>query len=98
LCLEEQSGFGSDRPSGKPGDRTPSARLGHAQLIDLLQVHPELRAGAEPVTQSQGSVGSDAAGSVDEPGDAIDGNVDLPSELRRRQPELAKLSAKWRPG
>jgi hypothetical protein len=43
------------------------------------------------VTQSQGSVGSDAAGSVDEPGDAIDGNVDLPSELRRRQPELAKL-------
>ena len=52
--------------------------LGAAQLIKLLQIHPEPRTGPEPMSQAQRRVGGDAALAVDDAGDPVDGNLDLP--------------------
>jgi len=51
--------------------------LGEAQIVEALQIDPELGAGAEEMRQAQRRVGRDVTASVQNLGDAIGGNLQL---------------------
>ena len=53
-------------PPRQTRDLRPGRRLGDPQVKGTLQVEPELRTHAEPVTQPERSVAGDAATSVDD--------------------------------
>ena len=65
--------------------------FGKAQLVELLQVQPELRAGAEEVGQAQGGVAGDCPPAVEDCGYAVGGNLDLPGECCGAHFELSQL-------
>ena len=52
-----------------------------AQLIKLLQIEPKLRARAKPVAKSQCCIGCDRALTVNDAGDSIHWDVDLPRQF-----------------
>src|SRR5580692_12778920 len=66
---------------GELVDALADFRARQAQLVERLQVQPELRTGPEPMPESQGGIRRDAALAVDDPGDAIDRNVELARQL-----------------
>ena len=59
-----------------------------AQLLELLQVEPVFRAGAEPMPEAQGGIGRYAALAVDDPGHTVHGHVELARQLGSRDAEL----------
>src|SRR5204863_10027360 len=64
------------------------------QLIERLKVEPEFRAGAKPVTETQGRIGRDTALPVDDSGNAVYWHVDLTCQLCRRNTEFLQLFGK----
>jgi hypothetical protein len=69
----------------------PDFQAGPAQLIDHLQVEPEFRAGAEPMTEAQSRIGGHATPTVYDLGDAVHRDVDLPGQLSRTDTEFVEL-------
>jgi hypothetical protein len=57
--------------------RFPGLLLSHTQLVKALQIQPELRARAEKMRQTQGSVAGDRALTVQNPGNTVGGNSQL---------------------
>lgn len=47
------------------------AFVGEAEVVDRLEVEPELTAGAEPMAEAQGGIAGDDAASVDDLADAV---------------------------
>lgn len=62
------------------GERTLRA----AQIVDFLQVHPKVGAGAEPMREPQGRIGRDRSITVENAGDAIGRDFELSRELGSR--------------
>jgi hypothetical protein len=55
--------------------------LGEAQVVEALQIEPELGAGAEEVSEAEGRVAGGRAGAVQDLGHAVRWYADLPREL-----------------
>src|ERR1700676_5236714 len=73
---------------GKPIHTVADLLARQAQLVELLQIEPEFRAGAEPMAEPQRRVGRDRALSVDDSGHAVDRHFDLSRQLGGRDAEL----------
>jgi hypothetical protein len=65
--------------------------LGEADLIKALQIQPEFRGRAEEMGQAQGRVAGDGAPSIQDFGDAIGGNIQLPRQFRGAHAQLFQL-------
>src|SRR5215213_5156057 len=80
------------------GNRVPYLHadflFGEAKLIRLLKVQPELGPGAEPRSEPQRGVGSDAALAGKDLCHAIGGNVQLPAQLSGAHLELGEFVGK----
>src|ERR1039458_1908244 len=66
-------------------------RLGEADLIKALQIQPEFRCGAKEMGQTQGRVAGDGAAPIQDFGDAIGGNIQLPRQLGGAHAQLFQL-------
>ena len=64
-------------------DLGANRRFGHANTVGSLQIQPELRAGAEPVAESQGGVAGDRPLAADDLRQAIGRHRDLPGQFGR---------------
>src|SRR5271166_5125426 len=62
---------------GKALDGFPDLLLGEAQLVEVLQIQPEFRAGAEEMGQAESGIASDGALFVQNTGDAVGWYVKL---------------------
>lgn len=69
------------------GRKASNLRLGllpgQAHVVGRLQVHPELRARAEPVRETKRGIARDRALAIDDPADAVGRDADLPRQLGR---------------
>jgi hypothetical protein len=65
--------------------------LGEAQLVLLLQVQPEVCAGAKLVSESEGRFGGDCPLTVDDLRDAVGGYIQCPAERGCADAQLCKL-------
>src|SRR3990172_4470133 len=65
--------------------------LGHPNVVERLQIHPELRARAEPVCETKSGIAGNRALTVDDLADAVRGHPDLPRELGRADAEFFKF-------
>ena len=65
--------------------------LGHMQVMQALQVDPELGAGAEEARQPQGAVSGDRASAVQDRGHAVGGDLDAARERRRAHVQRPKF-------
>src|SRR6056297_2204133 len=65
--------------------------VGNGQIELRLQVDPELRVGAEPVTKAQGGVTGDGSFAADDLRDAVCGHVNLTGEFCERDAKLFEL-------
>jgi hypothetical protein len=72
--------------------------LREAQLDLLLQVQPEVWAGAKPLAESEGRFGSDCPLTIDDLRDAVGGYVQCATERGRADAQLPKLIRKNFPG
>ena len=72
----------------------PHGALGPGQLVEQLEVHPELRTCSGPVAETQRGVGRDAALAVEDAGEPVDRNLDLARDLRRCCELLGKMLAR----
>src|SRR3712207_6090937 len=68
--------------------------LGQAQFVLLLQFEPKLRSRAEPPPKAQGRVGRHRPLSVEDLGDAIGRDAQLPPQLGRADTERVELDRK----
>jgi hypothetical protein len=68
--------------SGQRSDLLAGWSLGHAQIIEALQVQPELRARAEEMTKSQRRITRDRTLTVQYSGHAVRRNRELTCEFR----------------
>src|ERR1041385_2575893 len=82
-CSEIAPGSGS-LPLRQLLDLRAFFLLGEAEFVELLQVQPEIGAGAEPVPEPQRRIRSDRALLVQDAGDAVRRNVELPRQLGGR--------------
>ena len=78
--------------------RSPISCPRHAQLIELLEVQPKLRADAKPVAKTQRCVRRDTALAIDDSGDPVYWHVNLPCQLRCRHVEFSQLFGKMLAG
>jgi hypothetical protein len=69
----------------------PYLDFGKTQFIKLLQIHPELRAGAKPMPETQRRIGGNTALAMDDAGDPVHRHLDLPRKLRRTDANLAQF-------
>src|SRR3990172_6297966 len=65
--------------------------LGHPHVVERLQIHPELRARAEPVREPKRGIAGDRALAVDDLADAVRGHPDLPRQLGRADAEFLEF-------
>jgi len=70
----------------------------NADIVEALQVQPELCRRAEEMGETQGRVASDGAPSVEDFGDAVGGNIQLPRQLRSAHAQLFQLFPQMFPG
>ena len=82
---------GARRPGRKLRDFLPCFVLCDADVVGALQIKPELRARAEPMPETKGSVAGDATAPMDDLRHAIGRDVDLPRKLGRRDAKLGQL-------
>lgn len=75
----------------RPPDLVPGFLLCEAQLVGLLQIHPEFRTGSEPLTKSQHGICGDATLTVDDLGNAIGRNVQIETELMGIDPRFLEF-------
>jgi hypothetical protein len=65
--------------------------FGQPHIVERLQVHPELRTRAEPVSEAQRSVAGDRTLAVNDLADAISGHANLPRKLGGAHAKLFKF-------
>jgi hypothetical protein len=65
-----------------------------AQLVELLQIHPELRCRAKPVSKTQRRIGCYAALAVNNACNAVHRHFDLTREFGSRDSNLAQFFGK----
>src|SRR5829696_480678 len=65
--------------------------LGEAQLVLLLQVQPDVGAGAKPLAESEGRFGRDGPLTVDDLRDAVGGHVQCATERGCADAQLLEL-------
>jgi hypothetical protein len=65
-----------------------------AQFIKLLKIEPKFRAGAKPVSEPQRGVGRYRSLAVNDTGDSIHRDVNLPCQFSGRNSELLQLFSK----
>jgi hypothetical protein len=82
------------RPARQSRDRFAHRALGPPQLVELLKIHPELRTCPEPMAESECGVGRNAALTVDNAGNPVDGNFDLARQRRGGQANFAEFFGK----
>src|SRR5579863_4922092 len=68
--------------------------LGQPQLVELLEMHPKLRTGSEPVAETQRCVGGNPALTIENSGDPVDWDLNLTRKFGCRQAELTELFRK----
>lgn len=69
-------GFGA-LELGKRVDGFAGLFVGEAEVVEGLQIEPELDAGAEEVSETQGRIAGDRAGAVQDLGDAVGRHAEL---------------------
>ncbi len=89
---------GTRRTGRKISDFTPCPLLGEANVVSALQVDSELGAHAEPMPETKGGAGGDAAASADDMRHATGRDLDLPRKLGRRDAKLGQLLKENSPG
>src|SRR5208282_2660937 len=72
---------------GEGLDGFPGLLFGEAEVVEALEVQPKLRAGAEEMSEAQGRIAGDGAGTVQDLRDAIRRHIHLARQFRRAQPE-----------
>jgi hypothetical protein len=72
-------------------DRLARLLLRQANFIQALQVQPELRRGAEEMSQPQGGVAGNGAASVEDLGNAVGRNVEPARQLGGAQIQLEQF-------
>jgi hypothetical protein len=83
---------------GQRTDGLPRSLLSQPDFIEALQVQPEFRTGAEEMSETQGGVASDGPPPIQDFGDAIGGNSQLPRQSRGAHSQLAELLGQMFPG
>ena len=68
--------------SGQGFDGFPGFLLRKAQVIQILQIEPKLRTGAEEMSEAQSGVARDGACAMQDLRDAIGRNTELSREFR----------------
>jgi hypothetical protein len=79
------------RAARQRSDLRANLGFSETQLVELLQVHPELRTGAEPVRKAQRRVGGDASLAVNDARDPVHGHVDLARKFGGSDAKLAQF-------
>src|SRR5258708_5573820 len=82
------------RTARQCSDLRANLAFSETQLVELLQVHPELRTGAEPMPKTQRRVGGDSALAMNDARDAIYGHIDLARQFRSADAKLAQFFGK----
>ena len=72
-------------------DRLAGLPLGEADLIKALQIQPKFRRRAKEMGQTQGRVAGDGAPPIQDFGDAIGGNIQLPRQFGGAHAQLFQL-------
>lgn len=91
VCPETGSGCLAVAPHGA-ANLVAVVALGGLQLVISLEVHPELRCGAQKVGQPQGGVSGHAPAAPDDLGQTIRGNPQFFGYLCGRHVELIELN------
>jgi hypothetical protein len=68
--------------------------LGEAQFVEALQIEPELGAGAKEVSEAEGCVAGDRAGTVEDLSDPVGGDANFSGELSGAHVERIQLFCK----
>jgi hypothetical protein len=76
---------------GQPLDRLPGAVFRDTEVVETLQVEPELRARTEEVAQTQRRIARDGALAIENRRHAVRGNFELTRELRGAHVERLQL-------
>ena len=76
---------------GQPFHNGADAGMRPAQLVELLQVEPELCAGAKSVAEPDRGVGGDRTRTVDDPSDLVDRDADVVRQRRRAHANSLQL-------
>ncbi len=82
------------RAARQCSDLRAKLAFGETQLVKLLQVHPELRTGAEPMPKTQRGIGGDPALAMNDTRDPVHGHVDLARKFRGADAKFAQLFGK----
>ena len=72
-------------------DRLAGLPLGEADLIKALQIQPEFRSRAKEMGQAQGRIAGDGAPSIQDFGDAVGRNIQLPRQFCGAHAQLFQL-------
>src|SRR5258707_6948406 len=72
-------------------DLSAHLRFGRAQIVDSLEIQPDLRAHSEEMPQPQGGIPRDRALSVENAGNAVGRHSESATEFRRTQIQLLEL-------
>jgi hypothetical protein len=83
---------------GQRTNRLPRSLLSQPDFIETLQVQPEFRTGAKEMSQTQRRVASDGPPPIQDFGDAIGWNPQLPRQLRSAHSQRAELLGQVFPG
>src|SRR5271155_1189623 len=65
--------------------------FGETQIVEALEIEPELRAGAKGMGQAQGRISGDAASSVEDLRHAVGGHTELAGEFRSAHIQCVKF-------
>ena len=76
---------------GQRTDGLPRPLLSKPDFIKTLQVEPEFRTGAKEMSQTQCRVASDGPPPIQDFGDAIGWNPQLPRQFRRADSQRAEF-------
>jgi hypothetical protein len=93
-----ESAFSRTSPqSGEDVDRFRRFFLGDAQLVKALQVEPELRAHAEEVPKTQGSVSRNCTLAVQDAGNAVGRHIQFARQLSGAHAEFIQFFSELLP-
>jgi hypothetical protein len=79
---------------GSLSTRSPIFFTRQAQFIELLKIEPKFRAGSKPVSEPQRGIGRYRSLAVNDTGDSIYWDVNLPCQLSGGNSELFQLFGK----
>ncbi len=85
-------------PAQAPGDRRAARPLRAPQLVELLEVEPELPRGAEEAAQAECRFAGDGALAVENPADVVRRDFDAPRQSAAPIPSASSSSRSVSPG